>query len=71
MKRSSVISSITIVVLNFAISSCTHSSVDTKSKQREGKVLYQCPMDCESGKMYDRLGKCPVCEMGLVPKVEI
>lgn len=30
---------------------------------------YQCPMDCEKGKTYDKEGKCPVCEMDL-KKVE-
>jgi acetolactate decarboxylase len=27
---------------------------------------YQCPMKCEGEKVYDRPGKCPVCEMDLV-----
>ena len=26
---------------------------------------YQCPMDCEEGKTYDKAGICPVCEMEL------
>ncbi len=30
---------------------------------------YQCPMDCEKGKTYDKEGKCPICEMDL-KKVE-
>jgi len=30
---------------------------------------YQCPMDCEEGKTYDKEGKCPVCKMDL-KKVE-
>ena len=30
---------------------------------------YQCPMDCEKGKTYDKEGKCPVCKMDL-KKVE-
>lgn len=28
-------------------------------------VRYQCPMDCEHGKIYDTLGHCPVCKMDL------
>ena len=31
--------------------------------------VYQCPMDCENGKTYDKEGICPVCEMDL-KKVE-
>lgn len=27
---------------------------------------YICPMDCEKGKIYDKDGKCPVCEMDLM-----
>jgi len=26
---------------------------------------YQCPMDCEQGKVYDEPGSCPVCKMDL------
>jgi uncharacterized paraquat-inducible protein A len=29
---------------------------------------YQCPMDCEEGKTYDKEGKCPVCKMDLKKK---
>lgn len=31
--------------------------------------VYQCPMDCEDGKTYDKEGTCPVCKMAL-KKVE-
>ena len=27
--------------------------------------VYQCPMDCEKGKTYDKEGSCPVCKMDL------
>ncbi|MBE9490724.1 MAG: efflux RND transporter periplasmic adaptor subunit, partial [Bacteroidetes bacterium] len=29
---------------------------------------YQCPMDCEQGKIYDKPGSCPVCKMDLKKK---
>jgi hypothetical protein len=32
-------------------------------------AAYQCPMDCEQGKTYDKEGNCPVCNMKL-KKVE-
>jgi Cu2+-exporting ATPase len=33
--------------------------------------LYQCPMKCEGEKVYDMPGHCPVCNMKLVPLVQI
>jgi len=27
--------------------------------------VYQCPMDCEDGKTYDKAGSCPICAMDL------
>lgn len=30
------------------------------------KASYECPMDCEKGKIYDEQGKCPVCNMDLI-----
>jgi len=31
--------------------------------------VYQCPMQCEGEKTYDKPGECPVCKMELkVPK---
>ena len=30
-------------------------------------AMYQCPMRCEGEKTYSQPGKCPVCNMKLVP----
>ncbi len=30
-------------------------------------TVYQCPMDCEHGKTYDKPGSCPICKMDLKP----
>lgn len=30
---------------------------------------YICPVDCEKGKLYHEMGKCPVCKMDLIKKV--
>ena len=38
---------------------------DTTGHHEHEHALYQCPMDCENGKMYDEPGKCPVCKMDL------
>ncbi len=31
-------------------------------------TTYHCPMKCEGDKVYDRPGKCPVCNMELIPQ---
>jgi len=33
--------------------------------KEEQATLYQCPMQCEGTKTYDKPGKCPVCGMDL------
>ncbi|MCI2229164.1 hypothetical protein MC378_08295 [Polaribacter sp. MSW13] len=43
--------------------------VDTDKKKVAVKDVYQCPMECEKDKTYDKEGKCPVCEMKLRKKV--
>ncbi len=40
-----------------------HAKVEIDSKD-----VYQCPMDCEKGKTYDKVGSCPVCKMDLKEK---
>jgi protein SCO1/2 len=36
---------------------------------KESQTVYQCPMQCEGEKTYDKPGECPVCKMELkVPK---
>ena len=42
----------------------------THTKEVAAKDVYQCPMDCEKGKTYDKEEKCPVCEMKLKKKVD-
>jgi len=46
-----------ILLLAASFSSCNNSS------KTQTAAIYQCPMDCEKGKTYDKPGKCPVCEM--------
>ena len=49
---------------------CKHESKNTlPAATADAKnVKYQCPMDCEKGKMYGQPGKCPVCHMDLKQK---
>lgn len=71
MKRTTMVFAIAFGLLCLVIPACNHSSEEAKSKQTQEKKLYQCPMDCESGKTYDKPGHCPVCEMDLEQKIEI
>ncbi len=45
-----------------------HVTVDKDSKELAHNT-YQCPMDCEKGKTYEKEGTCPVCKMKLRKKV--
>jgi uncharacterized protein YxeA len=46
-----------------------HVSGDKDSKEIAHNT-YQCPMDCEKGKTYEKEGTCPVCKMKLRKKVK-
>ncbi|MDG1528990.1 MAG: heavy metal-binding domain-containing protein [Polaribacter sp.] len=46
-----------------------HVSVDKDAKELAHNT-YQCPMDCEKGKTYEKEGNCPVCKMKLRKKVK-
>ncbi|WP_196885298.1 heavy metal-binding domain-containing protein [Aureivirga sp. CE67] len=36
-----------------------------EAKKEMAAAVYQCPMDCEKGKTYEKEGKCPTCKMDL------
>lgn len=40
------------------------------SNKENEKIVYQCPMECEGEKTYDKMGTCSVCEMDLEEKVK-
>ena len=48
----------------------TISSSPTSQDSSQVAAVYQCPMDCEHGKTYDKAGVCPVCGMDLIKKEE-
>jgi len=70
------------VCFSLAIVSCketakeTDASAETEMSQENAAneadmamaAEYQCPMDCEEGKTYDKEGACPVCKMDLKKK---
>ena len=41
------------------------AAVKEEMNQKLIAGLYQCPMDCENGKTYEKPGQCPVCKMDL------
>ncbi len=72
MKQSIIMLCISALV---AVTACNNSEpaakatdTTTDSTGNTEKAVYQCPMDCEKGKTYDKPGKCPVCEMDLEKK---
>jgi hypothetical protein len=70
------------ICFSLAIVSCketakeTDASAETEMSQENAvnkadmamAAEYQCPMDCEEGKTYDKEGTCPVCKMDLKKK---
>lgn len=38
---------------------------EEKVEEAHAHKHYQCPMDCEEGKVYEAEGTCPVCKMEL------
>ena len=43
----------------------SHEGHDHEKEEMTSTEVYQCPMDCEKGKTYDKEGSCPVCKMDL------
>ncbi|WP_456378166.1 heavy metal-binding domain-containing protein [Lutibacter sp.] len=46
----------------------SHEGHNHDSEEMASKDVYQCPMNCEKGKTYDKEGSCPVCKMDLKMK---
>jgi predicted small lipoprotein YifL len=64
-----ILSLLVIFTLSLAVTSCEKEKKETP-KTEETTAVYQCPMDCEKGKTYDKPGSCPVCKMDLKPVKE-
>jgi len=59
-----------ICLLTASLVSCnssTEKKQDGTTTPTQEASLYQCPMQCEGDKTYDKPGKCPVCGMDLKP----
>lgn len=46
----------------------TESHENHGAEKMASHDVYQCPMDCEKGKTYEKEGSCPVCKMDLRSK---
>lgn len=65
MKKHIIVLILFLGVAMFA-TSCKSEAKETKNEASvEIAEKYQCPMDCEKGKTYEKEGKCPVCKMKL------
>ena len=66
-----VIFSMAVLALLVVTSCKTEVKKDNEPVKEEmaDMAVYQCPMDCEKGKTYDKEGNCPVCKME-IKKVE-
>jgi hypothetical protein len=57
------------LVALFVTASCKTEHKKEKEPVKTEKEMvmevYQCPMDCEEGKTYEKEGSCPVCKMDL------
>ena len=74
MKRLILLISIVFTV-SIAFNACKSEKKEVKKEQVSNEKKeeiapqkYQCPMKCEKDKVYDKEGKCPVCEMKLRKK---
>lgn len=43
----------------------SHEDHNHENEDTALRNLYQCPMNCEKGKTYDKAGSCPMCKMDL------
>jgi len=55
---------LSLIISGAAITACG-GETKTEATQPVEVATFQCPMDCEEGKTYDKAGICPVCEMEL------
>jgi hypothetical protein len=65
MKKSILAMSFVILTTMIVISSCGNNQKSAVPAAETTKEQYQCPMKCTE-ELFDKPGKCPVCEMELV-----
>lgn len=74
-----ILGAILICSISIAFTACKSEKKAKEKEEKEvvvekqemaAKDVYQCPMDCEKGKTYEKEGKCPVCKMKLKKKAK-
>src|SRR5258708_14741986 len=65
MKKIIAIMCIAALVITTTVRAQTAVSKNEKMEVSKERIAYQCPMNCEGEKTYEKPGKCPVCGMNL------
>jgi len=65
MKKIKVI--ITMAIAMFGFTALNAQSTKIMTDKVVADTVYYCPMKCEGDKTYDKVGKCPICNMKLKP----
>ena len=76
MRKTFLITAFALAALSFTsckseVKTETTTEATTETTMETSEVTYACPMDCEKGKTYTEMGKCPVCEMDLVASNDV
>jgi hypothetical protein len=65
MKKTILIAGLTILVITNILTGCENNSQKSGATPAQSqKEQYRCPMKCTE-EIFDKPGKCPVCEMEL------
>jgi len=66
MKKLLIVLSVACVYSTTVVSCSSSTKENTEqTEEHDHAHVYQCPMDCEKGKIYEAAGSCPVCGMDL------
>lgn len=63
--KKNILSIATLLILTLGFAACSNNSEKTSTEQSTNSETYQCPMQCEGDKTYEKAGQCPVCKMDL------
>lgn len=66
--KKTILIAIVAIVAGLLLVSCGNSNKKEAQENTTEQVEashYQCPMQCEGDKVYEKSGVCPVCEMDL------
>jgi len=58
----------TLLLFGLLFQACPNNQPNHLKHDPRYTHAYVCPMECEKSKMYEKAGKCPVCNMELKQK---